>query len=243
MAMALTQSNLVNQHTDGHKDDSKSKTRERLLKAGLQAFGHQDYDGVSTRQIAEAAGANISAISYHFGGKRQLYLATAAYIVEKIRDSQSDYIGLVSSELEEMDRGSIELERCRLLLQTLLRKHAINLLTGEMGEDAPGFVLREQSHPTEAFEILYTNLFEPLHTLISKLVALIRGLPPGNREADMVAHALLGQIIFFRVARTTMLRRLGQQSYSDQDVQQISQLVSTLANHALNYPVAEDLTL
>ncbi|MBF0444641.1 MAG: CerR family C-terminal domain-containing protein [Magnetococcales bacterium] len=241
--MAPIQTNSVNQHTDGHKDDSKSKTRERLLKAGLHAFGHQDYDGVSTRQIAEAAGANISAISYHFGGKRQLYLATAAYIVEKIHAFQDKYIGKVNSELQEMQKVEIELERCRLLLQNLLRKHAINLLTGELGEDVPGFVLREQSHPTEAFEILYSNLFEPLHTLVSKLVALIRGLPTGHRESDMVAHALLGQILFFRVARTTMLRRLGQQSYTSQDVQQISQLVSTLANHALNYPVSKEETL
>lgn len=50
-------------------------TREALLAAGTELFAEQGYDGVPVAAIAERAGVNKAMISYHFGGKRQLYLA------------------------------------------------------------------------------------------------------------------------------------------------------------------------
>ena len=52
-----------------------SATRDALLAAGTQLFAERGYDGVSVRAIARAAGVNTAMISYHFGGKRKLYLA------------------------------------------------------------------------------------------------------------------------------------------------------------------------
>lgn len=50
-------------------------TRERLLEVGLQLFAEQGFPKTSVRQIAQAAGANVAAISYHFGNKAGLYRA------------------------------------------------------------------------------------------------------------------------------------------------------------------------
>jgi AcrR family transcriptional regulator len=50
-------------------------TRERLLRAGLRLFAQQGFAKTSTREIAEAAGVNVAAISYHFGDKAGLYRA------------------------------------------------------------------------------------------------------------------------------------------------------------------------
>ena len=47
-------------------------TRQRLLRSALHAFGHNDYNAVSNRRLVNDAGANVAAISYHFGGKREL---------------------------------------------------------------------------------------------------------------------------------------------------------------------------
>jgi TetR/AcrR family transcriptional regulator len=63
-------------------------TREALLAAGTVLFAEHGYDGVSVRAIARRAGVNTAMISYHFGGKRQLYLAilgaTFAEIVAEV---------------------------------------------------------------------------------------------------------------------------------------------------------------
>jgi AcrR family transcriptional regulator len=50
-------------------------TREALLAAGAALFAERGYEGVSVRAIARTAGVNTAMISYHFGGKRTLYLA------------------------------------------------------------------------------------------------------------------------------------------------------------------------
>lgn len=50
-------------------------TRDALLAAGAELFAERGYDGVPVAAIAERAHVNKAMISYHFGGKRQLYLA------------------------------------------------------------------------------------------------------------------------------------------------------------------------
>jgi TetR/AcrR family transcriptional regulator, regulator of cefoperazone and chloramphenicol sensitivity len=49
--------------------------RDRLLLAGLRLFAEQGYARTSTRELADAAGVNVAAISYYFGDKAGLYRA------------------------------------------------------------------------------------------------------------------------------------------------------------------------
>ncbi|MEE4270067.1 MAG: TetR/AcrR family transcriptional regulator [Thermoanaerobaculales bacterium] len=48
-------------------------TRTRLLDTASQLFADRGYRGASVRLICNHARANPGAVSYHFGGKRQLY--------------------------------------------------------------------------------------------------------------------------------------------------------------------------
>src|SRR3546814_8615422 len=64
--------------------DRGEETRQRLLDAAIDVFGRCGYEGASTRALAGAAGANLAAIPYHFGGKEGLYLAAATHIAEQI---------------------------------------------------------------------------------------------------------------------------------------------------------------
>lgn len=50
-------------------------TRGALLAAGSELFAEHGYDGVPVAAIADLARVNKAMISYHFGGKRQLYQA------------------------------------------------------------------------------------------------------------------------------------------------------------------------
>jgi AcrR family transcriptional regulator len=50
-------------------------TRERLLRSATELFARSGYRGASVRRICDLANANPGAVSYHFGGKRQLYRA------------------------------------------------------------------------------------------------------------------------------------------------------------------------
>jgi AcrR family transcriptional regulator len=53
--------------------DTSESVRSRLVRAALDCFLADDYHRVTTRLIAERAGANVSMIRYYFGNKEGLY--------------------------------------------------------------------------------------------------------------------------------------------------------------------------
>ncbi|MDQ5888246.1 MAG: TetR/AcrR family transcriptional regulator, regulator of cefoperazone and chloramphenicol, partial [Pseudomonadota bacterium] len=58
-------------------DTRAEETRKRLIEAGIELFGRDGFDAVTTRQLAEVAGVNQAAIPYHFAGKEGVYQAVA----------------------------------------------------------------------------------------------------------------------------------------------------------------------
>jgi TetR/AcrR family transcriptional regulator len=53
----------------------ENASRMKLVLTAAKLFSEKGFDGVSTRDIAGAAGVNISLISYYFNGKEGLYMA------------------------------------------------------------------------------------------------------------------------------------------------------------------------
>ncbi|MEJ2759960.1 MAG: CerR family C-terminal domain-containing protein [Gammaproteobacteria bacterium] len=127
-------------------------TRERLLRAALEAFGVHGYEGVSTRQLANLAGVNLAAIPYHFGGKQGIYLAVAEEIVACVSAVMRGRVEEIRRDLEAHKRPSQK----RLLghFQATIQDLAGVLLGSPDAHLWAGIILREQMHPTEAFEIL-----------------------------------------------------------------------------------------
>lgn len=55
---------------------NESDVKTRLLLAAKKLFASQGFEGTTVRQICEAAGgANVALISYHFGGKENMFAA------------------------------------------------------------------------------------------------------------------------------------------------------------------------
>ncbi len=48
-------------------------TKDRLVDVAGRMFAERGFDGVSVREIIRAAGANLGAVTYHFGGKDGLF--------------------------------------------------------------------------------------------------------------------------------------------------------------------------
>jgi len=202
---------------------SKNRTQEQLLIASLSAFGNKDYDAVSTREIVELAGANISSISYHFGGKHPLYLATAAYLANSIRQEMQGTLDTIRTKVEEKNRDPAI---CRALLKQFVEALVHNVLQGKLSADAAGFIFREQLKPTEAFDILYQELMEPMLSIYAGLLSCLFEQSDSDREIKLMTHALLGQILIFRIGQTTILRRLDSSQFSNDDCKQITELIT-----------------
>lgn len=56
----------------GAEEASSAETRKRVLEAAEKLFALRGIEGVSIRDITQAAGVNLAAINYHFGTKNAL---------------------------------------------------------------------------------------------------------------------------------------------------------------------------
>lgn len=55
------------------KKETKVNTREKLLDVAEQLFSEQGFDGVSVRDITDAADVRLASVNYHFETKKQLF--------------------------------------------------------------------------------------------------------------------------------------------------------------------------
>lgn len=68
-------------------ENGPSATHSDLLRAARALFASHGYDGTSVRAITAAAGANLGAITYHFGSKRELYNRVVADCAEPLANA------------------------------------------------------------------------------------------------------------------------------------------------------------
>jgi TetR/AcrR family transcriptional regulator len=60
---------------NGRRRRNATATRQALVTAATALFAERGYDGVALSAIADKARVNKAMVSYHFGGKRKLYVA------------------------------------------------------------------------------------------------------------------------------------------------------------------------
>ncbi len=74
--------------TERGERELRSSTRQRLLDAAEQLFAEAGFRRVSVRAITAAAGCNLAAVNYHFGGKAGLYREVFARRLASLRDER-----------------------------------------------------------------------------------------------------------------------------------------------------------
>ncbi|QEH81409.1 DUF1956 domain-containing protein [Sphingomonas sp. C8-2] len=211
--------------TKGHNPDD---TKSQLLEAGLVLFGRGGLEGVSTRQLADAAGVNLNAIQYHFGGKEEVYLAVASHIVDTTGSA-------IRAAAQSIAIGAEKLEPADAARQVgKILSAVVSVIFGTPDASTRGaFMLREQMQPGRAFDIIYKGYVEAVHIAISALCARARGLAADDPEAIIQAHAMFGQALAFGVARDTLARRLGRRQLGTEDLSVIGPILERSAFLAL----------
>jgi AcrR family transcriptional regulator len=74
------------------------RTRTRLLDAALDLLAERGEDGVTLRELTTAAGANVAAVSYHFGSLRSLCDAAIQHALERYLDAQEEAVNALEPE-------------------------------------------------------------------------------------------------------------------------------------------------
>lgn len=80
---------------------ARAETSITLLEAAKKVLRQNGYAGLSTRDVAAAAGVPLSQIHYHFGSKQGLVMALFEYLNEQLLDRQDAMFGDPTLKLSE----------------------------------------------------------------------------------------------------------------------------------------------
>lgn len=205
---------MVDRHVSKGPRSNSERTRAALIRAGMKLFGERGFAATSTREIAAAANANIASIAYHFGGKEGLRDACAQFIVTTVQ-------GLAQPLLAAMPVPDDE-KAAELQIRAIVQRMAGFLLAAKEAGPIVQFILRELQHPTHALDIVYSGVFEPVHTRLCQVWAAATGEAPEDDETKLVVFTMIGQLVYFRIGREAVTRRMGWRHIGQEEAARIA---------------------
>jgi AcrR family transcriptional regulator len=166
-------------------------TRERLLQAGTRLFADSGYRGASVRDICNLAGANPGAVSYHFGGKRQLYRA----VLRRAADSLAN-LGRQSNNENGDDEHLSVIDALRRLLDRM-----------QSNDAATRLLLRDLA---DGGAVAVESLTPPLRSAFDQLAAILGhgDNPRGSSEARFLFLGLAATLFLLSAAWPVVARAL-----------------------------------
>jgi AcrR family transcriptional regulator len=178
-------------------------TRDALLDAATLVFARAGFGSANLREIAEAADVNPALIGYHFRSKEGLYLAVFERMVAQMRLELDPALAAIDQLLAEPEPPGAGPDRYLAPLLGFVEGMLTYFVTEHpsWGE----LFVREQHHPTQAFELLYEGVIGRGQRA---LVALVLKLRKGEDEdkARLIAVTIFSQLILVRLARTPLMR-------------------------------------
>lgn len=201
------------------------ETRRRILAIALRAFGNHGFAAVTTRQIAEAAGINLPALTYYFGNKEGLYLACAHDIASSFRLGVGDIAETAAAALGE----PITADEARDLLKRLSASLAQFLLSADGAQDRALFVQQEMASPGPAFEILYAELWRPGIELAAALIARTTAGRLSGADSKVRAVLMIASLTGFSSGQRIIARTAGEGAHLEQVIAAIHEQIDALA--------------
>lgn len=153
---------------DGRKPRSDGEqSRERLLHSAIRLFAEHGYARTSTRELAQAAGANVAAISYYFGDKAGLYRAAFSQQSSDPQDNIAQY-----------DQPHFTL---RQSLAGFYAQMLAPMQQGELARDCMRLWCREMLEPTGLWAREIEQNIRPEHEALTRVLARHLG---GDADSD-----------------------------------------------------------
>lgn len=200
------------------------ESRARMTSAAARMFAERSFDGVSVRELAKAADVNVAAISYHFGGKRGLYVAALEQLLEEMRPVGGPVIQYIDTLFAgaSPDRKMLG-EAARFTVRHILT----TMLSGDLAPWVTQTMLREFQSPTPDYRPMLDERVLPLHRAIGRLAGAALGLPADDSAAALAAHGIMGQIMVFAAARRVVQEELGWTEITPERLESVIQAANT----------------
>lgn len=166
--------------------------RARLLHAGLRLFAEKGFAKTSTREIAQAAGANLAAIRYYFGDKAGLY-----------RAAFTEPVGSASDDIPLYDQPQLSLDEA---LAVFMQSFLAPMKQGEMVALCTRLHFREMLEPTSLWHDEIENGIRPAHAALARVLCRHLGLARPDEEVHRLCFAISALPIHHYVCRDVIDR-------------------------------------
>ena len=194
-------------------------TRSRLLEAAGEEFACKGFDCARVRTICDRAGANVSAVNYHFGDKNQLYVETVLH---------AHRCG-VEPSAGELDPDGDPREQLRSFIHDFL-KHVLAINNPEDWRHR--LILRELLHPTSASDVLIREAIRPKFERLQQILS--RFCPDADSaKRHALAFSVIGQCLHYRMARPITERLIGRDAYQMLDLDFLTEHITSFCLAAL----------
>jgi TetR/AcrR family transcriptional regulator len=197
-----------NTSTDKVRDDDKLHTHDRLLQKAKSVFAAKGFEGATVKDLADAAGVNISLISYHFGGKEGLYrTCLESFGSERVEISERILKPAHSAEDLKL--------RLRLFAEEFM---AIHLSEPESCKLINRSLDNLDTISTDVFKNIFIRVFEALHHFLES--AQKNRLLRAELDVEITAFLMFGSLMHLmrsqELARILGRRTIDEQKYRDQ---------------------------
>jgi len=165
------------------------ETRKRLLEVAAELFAEKGFNGAGVREICKLAKVNISAISYHFGSKKALYIEVfktyLAPAIEKIHQAFQKNLQQKPKDL----KGIVEALAEAVLLTPIKEEQRKNIFS---------LLVKELTSESELSKFVLKEVLNPLLTEFSKVVSPFFS---SSKEVKFFVFSVVSQIMFFNFFR------------------------------------------
>jgi TetR/AcrR family transcriptional regulator, regulator of cefoperazone and chloramphenicol sensitivity len=175
------------QHATKHARSDGEQSRERLLHSALALFAEHGYAKTSTRQLAEAAGTNLAAISYYFGDKAGLYRAAFTELHGNSEEDMARYVGAelsLTQALRGFYGGFVEPLKQGVLIEQCIKLH-----------------MRELLEPTGLWAEEINQGIKPMHDALVQVLCRHLGLRRPDDEVQRLAVCIAALGVHLHVGR------------------------------------------
>lgn len=199
----------------GHETRS-ARTRAQLIEAAIEVIAEVGYEGASTRALAKSANTTLSAIPYHFGGKKDLYLSAAQMI--------AGYAHTRFEEVADILDGQSSGDKAARFEEALI--HLLHIVLEDTEPRAwTSFLARCVYDNDEAFELIHNQAIAPLLKKLARAASEFSGHTPEDEVLRLRISAIVTAILGFRFLRGIMLRGMEWKTMQDNCIRQIEHMV------------------
>jgi AcrR family transcriptional regulator len=175
-----------------------SNTKENILRAAIKIFARKGYKAATVREIGlEAGAANLSAVTYHFEGKENLYKAVLEFMFE---DAQKFFPDQKTVEKNATDAET----KLRLFILTYMK--ILYVLDTELDADLASIFSKEVTHPSPFLSEMVRRYLTPGSERLREILIEIMGRNVPIEVIRNCEDSIMGQIYYQLFAWPLIIR-------------------------------------